>query len=345
MLHTVSMGMPGGSIGTLARAAVARSWPGLVGLVMVVALGGGAVIGAFAAAVRTSTAHDRMIVATDAYDVLVNPDNGTSSALDPAAVAHLPQVADIGRVDGFALVDARTGEPPPITLISDGSAMLRLGRPKLLSGRLPDPSKGDEVFAEAHWARRAGVKVGDVIPAASVSAAEFGVVGDLVAGDRAAIREAVRAGRLGPITNLRVVGIGIEFDEVVSNEGEEGLSLLLRPPTRPSTGRRWTSCPSSTASRSGCAPRTTYLRSVMPSMPWSRAKPSPTGPSRPCATPTACWSRRIISPSPPAATWSRRRPATNSCRSSGSRCEMRLRSPRMSRPPEAKKISRLMEKR
>jgi glyoxylase-like metal-dependent hydrolase (beta-lactamase superfamily II) len=44
------------------------------------------------------------------------------------------------------------------------------------------------------------------------------------------------------------------------------------------------------------------------------------GPQAVSARRTACWSRRIISPSPHAATWSGPRPVTSSCRSNGSRC-------------------------
>jgi hypothetical protein len=227
--HTVGMVMSGGRLGMLARAAAARSRLGLVGVVVLVAVGGGAVIATLAAASRTGTAHDRMIAATHAYDVLVNPDNGSDSHLDTSAVGRLPEVADEGRGDGIALMDVRTGSMLPIPIVSDGHGFLEIGRPKVLSGRLPDPAKGDEVFVADDWAQQAGVRVGDVIPTVSASKAEIAAAPEELDFSPASLVQAAKDGRFGRITNLHVVGTGVWFDDVVRDDGEGGVSLVLTP--------------------------------------------------------------------------------------------------------------------
>ena len=215
-------------MGTLARATVARSRLGLIGVAVLVAVGGGAVIATLAAASRTATAHDRMIAATDAYDVLVNPDNGSRSRLDPAAVARLPEVVDEARGDGIVLFDVRTGSMVPIPIVSDGHGFLELGRPKVLAGRLPDPAKGDEVFVAQDWAGQAGVHVGDVLPTVSITTADLssGAPLDLTS---AALEQPAKDGRFGRITDLHVVGSGVWFDDVVRDDGATGVSLVLTP--------------------------------------------------------------------------------------------------------------------
>ncbi len=226
--HTVRMVMSGGRLGTLARAAAARSRLGLVGVAVLVAVGGGAVIATLAAASRTATAHDRMIAATHAYDVLVNPDRGSESALDTSAVGRLPEVADEGRGDGIALMDVRTGSMFPIPIVSDGHGFFEIARPKVLSGRLPDPAKGDEVFVAEDWAQHAGVRVGDVIPTVSASNAEIASMPETGFSPTALV-QAAKDGRLGRITDLHVVGSGVWFDDVVRDDGEDGVSMVLTP--------------------------------------------------------------------------------------------------------------------
>ncbi|HEX6785945.1 MAG TPA: hypothetical protein VF076_02015, partial [Acidimicrobiales bacterium] len=222
------MVVSGGRLGMLARAAAARSRLGLVGVVVLVAVGGGAVIATLAAASRTATAHDRMIAATNAYDVLINPDNGSDSRLDASAVGRLPEVADKGRGDGIALMDVRTGSMLPIPIVSDGHGFTEIGRPKVLSGRLPDPAKGDEAFVADDWAQQAGVRVGDVIPTVSASNAEIAAAPEMDFSP-ASLLQAAKDGRFGRITDLHVVGSGVWFDDVVHDDGEGGVSMVLTP--------------------------------------------------------------------------------------------------------------------
>ena len=84
-----------------------RWWASLV-LAALVGLVGGVAIATLAGAWRTSTSFDRMIEAVEGWDVLVNPDLGTETALDLDAVGDLPEVAALSRAAGmpvFALDD------------------------------------------------------------------------------------------------------------------------------------------------------------------------------------------------------------------------------------------------
>ena len=84
-----------------------RRWRGWLARGVLYGLLAGAVLAAVAGARRTSTAYERLERATEARDILVNPDNGSDSALDDRAVAALPEVRDAGRVNGLFVVPAR----------------------------------------------------------------------------------------------------------------------------------------------------------------------------------------------------------------------------------------------
>ena len=87
-----------------------------------------------------------MIEAVEGWDVLVNPDLGTETALDLDAVADLPEVAALSRAAGmpvFALDDE--GNPDldaPFFAVAamDDSSFIDQHRPLVRDGRLPDPS-------------------------------------------------------------------------------------------------------------------------------------------------------------------------------------------------------------
>jgi hypothetical protein len=108
------------------RAEARRRWAAWLGAVLIVGVVGGLVLGAAAGARRTHTAYDRLVADTEAWDVLVNPDEGAESAIDPAQVAALPEVAELGRLDGVAASLVHDGEPTlgtgPMALVVDDEA-------------------------------------------------------------------------------------------------------------------------------------------------------------------------------------------------------------------------------
>ncbi|HYF46993.1 MAG TPA: hypothetical protein VD926_12325, partial [Acidimicrobiales bacterium] len=78
-------------------------WKGLLVLAVLIGLAGGAVMTGLAATRRTDSAFDRLVVDTKGWDILVNPDEGTDSALEIEDVAALPDVEQAGRLDGILL--------------------------------------------------------------------------------------------------------------------------------------------------------------------------------------------------------------------------------------------------
>ena len=79
------------------RAEFRARWVASLAVALLVGLAGGVTLAAVAGGRRTDTAFHRLLEKTNAADILVNPDNGTSSALRLGAVAELPQVAQIAR--------------------------------------------------------------------------------------------------------------------------------------------------------------------------------------------------------------------------------------------------------
>ena len=92
-----------GSLFALLRATRRSGGRGLIGLALIIGLAGGAVLTGVEAYRRTDSAFDRLIVATEAWDVLVNPDFGSQSALRAEDVAALPMVEQFARADGLSL--------------------------------------------------------------------------------------------------------------------------------------------------------------------------------------------------------------------------------------------------
>src|SRR3954471_778738 len=88
------------------RAELRTRWRALLAVPWLVGLAGGAALAALAGARRTDTAFDRLVARTDTADLLVNPDDGTDSALTEDDVLSLPQVVAGGRVDGIAVAPA-----------------------------------------------------------------------------------------------------------------------------------------------------------------------------------------------------------------------------------------------
>ena len=65
-----------GAVRALLRADLRSRWASTVVLVLLIGVGGGAVLGALAGARRTASAYERMLEEADAADVLINPADG-----------------------------------------------------------------------------------------------------------------------------------------------------------------------------------------------------------------------------------------------------------------------------
>lgn len=119
---------------------------------MLVAISTGVVLTVVAGARRADSTHGRFVAATNAHDVMVF---AQPFDLDLEAVAKLPEVADAAPV-AYALLnqledDEGLGFTPLVSV--DGGFYDRIGRPKVLEGRRPDPNRPDEVAITLPLAR------------------------------------------------------------------------------------------------------------------------------------------------------------------------------------------------
>jgi hypothetical protein len=215
------------------RAELPKRWRAVLALALLAGIAGGVALAAAAGARRTDTAYSRLLDATDAWQVLVNPNDSDGTALRSPAIARLPMVVAAARVDGqfLAPADARTEhdlERFGIVLVSDRQSMYTLARLKILHGRVPDADRPDEVLVDPILARQEHVGVGSRIEAFSLTTA------DLARAERlqltfAQAASAVHRGELGTSITLKIVGIGVSPDNIVVDEGFESPSMTLSP--------------------------------------------------------------------------------------------------------------------
>ncbi|HEY5697309.1 MAG TPA: FtsX-like permease family protein [Acidimicrobiales bacterium] len=222
----------GWGLGSLLRASLRAGWRPLVGLALLIAVAGGALLTGVEASRRTETAFDRMLIATNAWDVLVNPDDGTNSPLTFQTVADLPMVERAGRVDGVFLAPGHVDsfdelEEGFIVFATDGVAAYDLGRPARIEGRLPDPDSVDEVFLSTRAAEMEGLGVGDVYPARILNEVLIGQVEQ--AGSEEEALALLNSDGFGEQIEFEIVGTGTMFDEVVVDSGFSTGSMLVTP--------------------------------------------------------------------------------------------------------------------
>ena len=188
-----------GAVRALLRADL-RRWASTVVLVLLIGVGGGAVLGALAGARRTASSYERMLEEADAADVLVNPADGDT---DFAAIEALPQVVDSVTATGaFVVPRTPSGEPDfgsfsYLPLSGDANLGRTMERPVNLEGRLPYPDRADEAFLSTPAAEELGVEVGDTIPMVTFSDEN---------------------GPPEPI-DIRVVGVGLFSRDALQDEG------------------------------------------------------------------------------------------------------------------------------
>ena len=207
-------------------------WRTALGLALLVGLAGGIVLTAVAGARRTDSAYPRMLDATTAWDVTVNPDHGTDSELNGKAdeVRALPQVERFGRIDGMVLLPATTKRVEDffdtVDLAPTDARMFHdYFRPNVLEGRLSDPGKADEVMIESRYAELFDLRVGERFSATTFAFEE------LLArypGEREAFA-AVQRGDFGKRGRYLVTGIVTLPDLLAVDEGFQNGYALLTP--------------------------------------------------------------------------------------------------------------------
>ena len=214
------------------RAELRTRWRAALALALLAGIASGAALAAIAGARRTDSAYSRLLVDTNAAQVLVNPDFGNESKLDGLAVARLPMVSQVAREQGVIVL------PSPIRsfrdiegalgLASDGKVGYSIARLHVLEGRAPAAGRVDEVLVNRLFADRNGVGVGDRFDAVILSADDFAAV------DAAGITipqalAAVNRGEYGNKVRLTIAGIGVAPEEIVVDEGFSNPEMLLTP--------------------------------------------------------------------------------------------------------------------
>jgi hypothetical protein len=148
------------------RAELRRRWPAWLAVGLLIGLGGGLAMGALAGARRTQGAHPAFQAWADPPDLVVDPDFDRASSqpfLD--ALVDVPGVADRSDARAVALaqvVDGTLdlGSVGAVVASVDGERYFTHDRVLVQDGRMPDPTRADEVLVSESVAIE-GIAVGD----------------------------------------------------------------------------------------------------------------------------------------------------------------------------------------
>jgi ABC-type lipoprotein release transport system permease subunit len=143
------------------RAEARRRWRAWLSLALIVGVFAGGVVTAAAGALRTDSAYARFLGWSRAPDAIVaaQPYKPGSARLSPDAVMRVPQAAD-------AAVIKTILSSHSIQFVSPASDAIpgQFWKRKILSGRLADPGRPDEVNVSFALAQRLHLRPGDPLP-------------------------------------------------------------------------------------------------------------------------------------------------------------------------------------
>jgi hypothetical protein len=195
----------------------------LAAIVLLVGLSGGTVMASVAAARRTASAFDRMVDANQISPATVTPDRGTDSKLTMDELRSLPSVRHAGRVDFAPEMPPRpitsadqVVNAPELVIPHDGIGY-GTNRYRLDAGRMPQPSKPDELLVERWYADAHHLHVGSEIDLTGLNRADAATL----EGARDASDPFTVVNTLGTPFRFTVVGIGGSAGSVAINQGFE----------------------------------------------------------------------------------------------------------------------------
>ena len=198
------------ALGIRFRAELRSRWRAWVALVLAAAAAGGLLLAMAAASRRTETAFERFLVATNAADAYVGWGVAFGGAsLDVDRIARLPQVAASQRRLLLAVI-AKSRSGRSLYPVGPGSLEVHvptdgrvnaIDRPKLVHGRLPNPSRPNEVLADTRSIRYLGLRVGEATAIRFTS--HRMVVGD----EPWRLTVDPRKARGGRLVRVRIVGV------------------------------------------------------------------------------------------------------------------------------------------
>jgi len=141
------------------RAESRRHWRAWLSLALIVGVFAGGVVTAAAGALRTGSAYARFLDWSRAPDVVVaaEPYGPGLARLSPAAVMRVPQAADA------AVIKTIFPHRSIIQFVSPASNAIpgQFWKRKILSGRLADPGRPEEVNVSFALAQRTHLRAGD----------------------------------------------------------------------------------------------------------------------------------------------------------------------------------------
>ena len=178
-------------------------------------LAGGAVLTTAAGARRTDTAFNRYLATSHAADELVAPNERGFGGFY-AALRGVNGVSAVAPLVGVAAFQpGRPNSEVQMMLAADGQYGRTIERPRLLEGRLPDPTRADEVLADSAVAKRNHLHAGSRLRL------------ELLTAQGPADIAHARA------LTVRVVGIGVTRNDIVP------VNLLATQPTVLGTPALW----------------------------------------------------------------------------------------------------------
>jgi len=217
------------------RSDLRHGWRSLAGIALLVGLAGGTTLAALSAARRTDTAFARMRDATYAWDVTINPNNGSQSRLTMAMLRGLPGVERIARADGLILYPSIVRSVPdaftlPPIVVSEQDAGYMIGRPLLTAGHQPAANNPAGVFVDRGFARRMGLHVGQSFHYVVITPALLQQLQTMKS--EAAAQALLRNAPPSQQGFARIDGIGVTQDGVVVNPGYAPAGLVFTPAFR-----------------------------------------------------------------------------------------------------------------
>jgi hypothetical protein len=186
--------------GLRARSLLRRYWVGTIALGLFVGIAGGAALGVWGIARRTSTVYDRFVAYEDAAtlvvfgcfegvseeEMFVNYQDvcGQYDYLDLVAfLESVPEVEAAGRgtmaISNVAPADRpESGWRQLVPVVLDSSGVDAIGAPIVVDGRLADPSAATEATINEEASDRLGVGVGDELLITPYRLDEFDLAGE-----------------------------------------------------------------------------------------------------------------------------------------------------------------------
>lgn len=221
-----------GVITFLVRTGLRRRLASSLLLMVLLGLAAGAVLTAWAGARRTDSAYPRLLERTTGFDLTVSAgDRFERFVVDD--VRDLSGIERIAGIHGFGAMPLLADGTPDFssgsyfTAAADDLAYREMGAPIVLDGRLPDPTRADEVIVN-ETAVASGMELGGTVDACIFSFEEIGSFEE----PEVITPEVLRAfvDQICAVHSLRVVGVGRFLDEVLMSEVNQGQAFMVATP-------------------------------------------------------------------------------------------------------------------